>query len=281
MNLFYPLFYGPSAENMGRIYQLMSEQGQFWKESWETRASNARTPIWGDWDRINHPPQPAEDQTLPLPPAPSPHVLALDYDWSSISSRRLQLAGRFLAANDELLDLLHRNLEQVEFNRYNLELYTAIAQLYRQNLNMILDLGRIETALQEAEAAAGKADPKNAVAALDRALDIAENIRQQRNQVFREAVDAWYKSWLPRVPEANGRKYLDRVDDVKDHLPVRTVDMTYLIYRELLYPLGGWGANVIGVRDDYAREHGLPVRGGRFDWKDLSAIVSSPRAGGQ
>jgi hypothetical protein len=28
-----------------------SEQGQFWKESWETAASNARTPIWGDWDR--------------------------------------------------------------------------------------------------------------------------------------------------------------------------------------------------------------------------------------
>src|SRR5690348_7713863 len=137
MNLFYRLFYGPSVSNMGRIYQLMSEQGQFWKESWETVASNARTPIWGDWDRINHPPQPAEDQTLPLPPLPAPIVLTPNYDWVGLSHRRLQLAGHFLAENDELLDLLHQNLQQVEFNHYNLELYVAIAQLYRQNLAML------------------------------------------------------------------------------------------------------------------------------------------------
>jgi hexosaminidase len=231
MNLFYPLFYGPSATNMGRVYQLMSEQGQFWKESWESAASNARTPIWGDWDRINHPPQPAEDQTLPLPPVPSPQVLALNYDWVAMSQRRLQLAGRFLADNDELLDLLHRNLQQAEFNRYNLELYIGIAQLYRQNLNMLLDLGRANTALQAAQAAAAKPDPKRAVAALDRALDMAENIRQQRNQAFGDAVATWHKSWYPRVPEANGRKFLDQVDDVKDHLPVHTADMSMANYR--------------------------------------------------
>jgi hypothetical protein len=32
----------------------------------------------------------------------------------------LQLAGRFLAENDELLDLLHQNLRLVQFNHYNL-----------------------------------------------------------------------------------------------------------------------------------------------------------------
>ncbi len=279
MNLFYPLFYGPSATKMGRVYQLMSEQGQFWKESWESAASNARTPIWGDWDRINHPPQPAEDQTLPLPPVPSPEVLTLNYDWASMSHRRLQMAGRFLADNDELLDLLHQNLQQVEFNRYNLELYIGIAQLYRQNLNMLLDLGRANTAMQAAQAAAAKSDPKRAVAALDRTLDIAENIRQQRNEAFRDAVATWYKSWYPRVPEVNGRKFLDRVDDVKDHLPVRTVDMTYLIYRQLLYPLGDWAAKVGSARDEYARAHDLPLRNRQLDWKDLSTFVTAPRAG--
>src|SRR3989454_10518541 len=44
---FYKLFYGPSAVDMGRLYQLMSEQAQSWKESWDTAASGARTPIWG------------------------------------------------------------------------------------------------------------------------------------------------------------------------------------------------------------------------------------------
>jgi hexosaminidase len=279
MNLFYPLFYGPGATRMGRVYQLMSEQGQFWKESWETAPSDVRTPIWGDWDRINHPPQPAEDQTLPLPPVPSPGVLALNYDWSSMSQRRLQLAGRFLADNDELLDLLHQNLQQVEFNRYNLELYIGIAHLYRQNIEMLLDLARINTALQAAQAAAAKADAKRAVAALDRALDTAGNIRQQRNQAFADAVATWYKSWRPRVAEANGRRFVDKVDDVKDHFPVRTADMTYLIYRQLLYPLGDWAAKVEAARNQYAGAHDLPLRSRPWDWKDTAALMNTPRAG--
>jgi len=278
MNLFYPLFYGASVSNMGRVYQLMSEQGQFWKESWETVASDARTPIWGDWDRINNPPQPAEDQTLPLPPAPDAGVLSLKYDWASLSHRRLQLAGRFLADNDELLDLLHRNLQQVEYNRYNLELYIGIAQLFRQNIDMLLDLERINSALQAAQTAAAKSDGKRAVAALDRALDIAENIRQERNQAYSDAVATWYKSWYPRVAEANGRKFVDKVDDVKDHFPVRTVDMTYLIYRQLLYPLGEWAAKVQGVRDRYAAARDLPAKPRQWEWKDTTATVKAPRA---
>jgi hypothetical protein len=260
MGLFYRLFYGPSATNMGRIYQLMSEQGQFWKESWDTAASNARTPIWGDSDRINHPPQPAEDQMLPLPPVPAPVVLTSNYDWAALSRHRLELAGRFLADNDELLDLLHQNLQQVEFNHYNLELYTVIAQLYRQNLDMLLDLGRINTALQAAQTAAAKVDAKRALEALDHAMDIAENIREERNQAYADAVNVWYRSWYPRVAEGNGRKFLDKVDDVKDHLPVRTADMSYLIYRQLLYPFDDWAAKVQTVRNEFAQAHNLPAR---------------------
>ena len=279
MSSFYRLFYGPGAGNMGRVYQLMSEQGQFWKESWDTAASTARTPIWGDWDRINHPPQPAEDQSLPLPATPAPVVLTPDYDWAVLSRRRLQLAGRFLAENDELLDLLHQNLQQVEFNHYNLEIYIAVAQLYRQNIEMLLDLGRIDAALHAAQTAAAKVDAKRAVEALDRALDIADNIRQQRNQAFADAVSVWYRSWYPRVAEANGRKFLDKVDDVKDHFPVRTVDMSYLIYRELLYPLGDWAAKVQAVRNQFAEAHGQPTRSRQWEWKDTSLSVTMPRAG--
>ena len=278
MGLFYPLFYGASERGMGRVYQLMSEQGQFFKESWETVASDARTPIWGDWDRINNPPQPAEDQTLPLPPVPSAGALTVSYDWAALSQRRLQLAGRFLADNDELLDLLHANLDKVEFNHYNLELYIAIARLYRQNIDMLLDLARVGSALQAAQTAAAKPDGKRAVAALDRALDIAENIRQERNQVYNDAVATWHKSWYPRVGEANGRKFLDKVDDVKDHLPVRTVDMTYLIYRQLLYPLGDWAVKLETVRNRYAAAHGLPVQSRLWNWNDLSAMAGTPRA---
>ena len=271
MSSFYRLFYGPGATNMGRLYQLMSEQAQFWKNSWETVASNARTPIVGDWPHtIFNPPRPAEDQTLPLLPVPTPDLLKVGSDWAAQNTRRFRLASIFLPQNDELLDLLHMNLERVQFNRYNLEVYLSIAQLYRQNLEMLQDLERIYTLLKSAQTAAGNAQASDAVAALDQALDTAESIWRDRNKALHDATATWYKSWFPRVAEANGRRYLDQVDDVKDHLPVRTVDMTYLIYRQLLYPLGEWALQVQSIRNQYAAAHQLSARSGAWDWKDTS-----------
>jgi hypothetical protein len=275
MSSFYKLFYGPSATRMGRLYQLMSEQGQFWKESWGTKPSAARTPLWGDWNIIYSTPRPSEDQTLPLLPVPSLPLLTLGYDWSPLNTRRLEMAGRFLADNDEVLDLVHANLEQAEFQHYNLEIYLSIAQLFRQNLLMLRDLDEIGKALETAERQAGLADAESAVASLDHALDLAQSIRDHRNEVFQDAVATWYKSWYPRVPEANGRVYVDKVDDAKDHLPGRTVDMTYLIYRELLYPLGDWAEKTLAARNQYAEANHLARRDFKLDWKNTAKAAAN------
>jgi hypothetical protein len=262
---------------MGRLYQLMSEQARFWEDSWDTGPSSARTPIWGNSYSIFNPPRPAHDQFLPLLPVPSPELLRLGYDWRGSNQKRLKLAGNFLAQSDELLDLLDANTLRVQLNRYNLEVYLSIAGLCRQNLIMLEDLGRISNALQSAEQAAGKADPANAVAALDRALAIAENIREQRNEVLQNATNTWYKAWFPRVSEANGRRYLNVVDDVKDHQPVRTVDMSYLVYRELLYPLGDWAKKIVAIRNQYARNNRLPERKFTLNWHETSSLVTAQR----
>jgi hexosaminidase len=264
---FYQLFYGPRATGMGRLYQLMSEQAQFWQDSWETGPSAARTPIWGESYGILNPPRPAHDQYLPVLPAPSSPLLHLNYDWLPGNTRRLALAGEFLAQNDELQDLIRMNMTRACFNQYNLEVFLSIANLYRQNLVMLEDLGRISAALQAAQAAAAHSEADKAVDSLDQALNIAESIRQYRNQVLRDGTNTWYKSWFPRVPEANGRRYLNVVDDVKDHQPVRTVDMNYLVYRELLYPLDHWAKLVVESRNQYATAHRLPSRVFSLDWK--------------
>jgi hypothetical protein len=274
---FYRLFYGPGTIDMGRLYQLMSVQAQSWEDSWETGPSAARSPILGNSYGIFNPPRPAHDQYLPLLPVPAPALLRLGHDWGLENRKRLELAGTFLAQNDQLVDLLHANLDHIQFNRYNLRVYLSITALYRQNLIMLQDLGRISDALKTAEANAGRGEAEKAVASLDRAINIAENIREQRNRVLQAATDTWYESWFPRVAEANGRKYLDRVDDVKDHQPVRTVDMTYLVYRELLYPLGDWADKVIAARNEYASAHKLPSRNYRLDWNDTSTAVTAAR----
>ncbi len=80
-------------------------------------------------------------------------------------------------------------------------------------------------------------------------------------------MDTWDKSWYPRIEQANGRHFLHEFDDVKDHLPDRTVDMSYLVYREMILPLGEWFDQVQRVRNQYAQAHNLPIRSSKLDWK--------------
>ena len=274
MDTFYPLYYGHRVSRMDRVYQLMSTQAQFWSDSWDTGPSNARKPIWGNSNAIYEKPRPARDQNIPLPPVPGAD-LSYRSDWAQQNAKRLQLASEFLAENDELLGLLHDNLRRADLNSYNLEVFLSIAHLYRHNLEMLQGIARMDGLLRSAADAAGKNQPKQVVNLLDQGLQQAKAVRYSRNRALADAIQTWYKAWFPRVAEANGRRFLHDLDDVKDHLPDRTVDMTYLVYRELLLPFGDWVEQVRSVRNQYAQSHGLPLRNDRFDWKDLNPVFGS------
>jgi hypothetical protein len=51
---------------------------------------------------------------------------------------------------------------------------------------------------------------------------------------------------------------------VKDHAPDRTVDVSYLVYRELLLPFGEWAPAVRSTRIRYTAARGLPKEKGEF-----------------
>ncbi|MGH9848993.1 MAG: glycoside hydrolase family 20 zincin-like fold domain-containing protein [Blastocatellia bacterium] len=266
---FYRPFYGPGARSMDRLYQLMSYQAQFWSDSWDRADTTARKPIFGSSRRIFVPRQAAKDFTIELPETPAPNDLAYSYPWSWANRKRLELASQFRRENEELLGLLDENLGRVEVNRYNLEVYVSIARLYRQNLDLLASLGRMDTRLSAAYAASRNGKAREALSAVDQALDEAREIRKQRNTVLRFAEQCWYKSWQPRVLEANGRRFFHQLDDVKDHEPDRTVDLSYLVYRQLLLPFDDWYESVQRARNSYASRHGLPARRNSLDWKNL------------
>ena len=269
--VFYKLFYGDGAVNMNRVYQLMSEQAQFWSDSWEQHNSS-RIGLFGNSDGIFNPRRPERDPTIALPPAPGPDLKTTATNWGHENARRLQLAADSLSDNDELLGLLEENLRTVQFNRFNLEVYISIAQIYRQNLQMLLDIGRMDSLLQSAQKAAAENKPKEALESLDNALGTAQSIKLQRNIVLQDAISTWGKSWWPRVAEANGRRYLHQLDDVKDHVPDRTVDMSYLVYRELLLPFGEWVSAIGDARNQYAVAHQLPENNVAFEWLDQETV---------
>ena len=128
------------------------------------------------------------------------------------------------------------------------------------------DLGRIDALLKSGQTTL--LQNKQRCSAID-VPQLAAEIRQQRNRTFQDTVATWYTSWFPRVSEANGRRFLHEMDDVKDHVPDRTVDMSYLVYRQLLLPFGQWAGEVLSSRNEYAKVNGLATRTGGLDWKDL------------
>jgi hypothetical protein len=164
--------------------------------------------------------------------------------------------------------LLDRNLGAVQLHAYNLEVFHSIAQLYRQNLEMLQDLGAISASLHAAETAAAKLDYSAATSDLDHALQLAYVIRAQRNRALQSATTTWYKSWHPRVPEANGRRYLLVLNSVQDYRVDRTLGLNYLIQREFLLPFDDWFRQVQQVRNRYAIAHQLPETRLEFDWQD-------------
>jgi hexosaminidase len=125
-----------------------------------------------------------------------------------IDARRLEVSAEAARENVELLRLLDANLRRPVRNRYSLEVFHTIAMLCRHNWRLIETLAH------------PRAGSDAAIAA-------------DRERTLRDLTAVWEKTWCPRVAEANGRHFLHEVDDVKDHLPDRTVDMTYLVEREL------------------------------------------------
>jgi hexosaminidase len=266
---FYRLFYGPSAQKMDRVYELMSQQAQSWSDTWETIHSNWRKPIWGNSAEIFHPGHPARDQSIPLPPAPSGQTLAAGAGWDRDNARRMQIVAQSLADNDHLLDLLNRNSRQVQFNRYNLQVFISIARLCRQNLFMLQEIARINQLIATAHQQATQGNAREAVAALDQSLGLVRRMIRERNVVLKAVTDTWYQTWLPRVAEANGRTFLHELDDVKDHLPDRTIGMEYLVYRELHLPIGEWIEKLQSTRNAFASANHLPLSNDLPAWNRL------------
>src|SRR4030095_8259204 len=134
----------------GEVYQRLSSQAEFWNTSWEWENSRHRSPIIGSSAGIFHSPKPAKDQSLPALPVPSATNLSVNLDWIRQNQERLQAAEKLLLENDALMLLLQENLDRVDDKLDNLLVLRSVAQLCRQNLNMLLDLRRIVDGLNRA-----------------------------------------------------------------------------------------------------------------------------------
>jgi hypothetical protein len=79
----------------------------------------------------------------------------------------------------------------------------------------------------------------------------------------------WYDTAPPPRP-GNRLRLLIPNDSISLHgdAPYRTADMSYLVYRELLLPLGKWYDQVETARNQYAKRYVLAARTDTLDWEN-------------
>ncbi|KQS27831.1 glycoside hydrolase [Dyadobacter sp. Leaf189] len=256
-------FYGPQQKDVDSIYHVLSEQAEFHTNSWDWIPSKWRPQIKGNSDSLFL--QDERDQTLPLLPVPAAGTLAVADTAYPVNAKRLATAKAMLPRNAYARQLLQQNKSLAKNQLYNLEVLESVAAICGQNLRMLVALNKVTDLLKEA--ATAKPNPKMAVQKLDAAMNMVSKMKEQRDSTFALIEKTWFKEWQPLVEEANGRKFLHQVDDIKDHQPVRTTDLSYLIYRELHYPLDQWWNDVKKVRNEYAQQHQLPLMNKDLDWQ--------------
>ena len=259
---FFKSFYGTHDATIDEIYKLMSSQAQFWDDSWDWAPLQLRTPILGNSEGIFDEPRHLKDQTLMPLPIFGADMIKPETDWNKANAQRLKSVEKYLEENTKLISLLRQTLQSNIQQQYNLRVFISIAQLCRQNLQMLLQLQKINSLL-------AYAPNTRSTIIIDAALDVAKQMRNERNEVLHSVESVWYEEWFPRVTEANGRKFLDVVDDVKDHVPIRTVDMSYLVYRQLNYPMDKWWQQLIQARNKIAQDNILPLRNDELHWKSI------------
>lgn len=168
-----------------------------------------------------------------------------------------------LPRNAYALQLIQKNKSLANTQLYNLEVLESVAAICGQNLRRLVSLNMVTDLLQKASSSAAN-NPASAVQQLDSAMEMVAKLKTQRDSTFAFVEGIWFKEWHPLVEKANGRAFLQQVDDIKDHQPVRTIDLSY---RELHYPLDQWWNQVLTVRNNFAKQHKLPLVSKRLDWQ--------------
>jgi hexosaminidase len=197
-------------------------------------------------------------------PVPESGTLAIANKTYPVNAQRFATAQSMLPRNEYARQLLQANKSRAGKQLYNLEVLESVAAICGQNLRMLVTLNQVTDALERASSVG---NPTAALKQLDAAMEMVSKLKTQRDSTLALVTKTWYKEWHPLVEEANGRKFLHQVDDIKDHQPVRTTDLSYLIYRELHYPLDQWWDDVQKVRNDYARQHQLPLTNKQLGWQ--------------
>jgi len=253
-------YYGTQVAGMVELYRALQRQARAWQRSWERVVSRVRGPGYGNSYGKGHGAT-RYDLTLDPPPLPELPDLKLRRRLSEKYGERFREAAARRLENDRLIHALHENLGRADRNHYNLEVFLSLARFIGGHWRLLEAMAAADRALAQAELAAVRNDPAQAVAHLVSAHNTITGARQQNEGVFAKLVAVFEKSRFPKGRSVGGRKFVHVLDDTKDHWADRTPDMGFMMAPERSTGLDDWARDLEKIIRTYAAEHKTPVRG--------------------
>jgi hypothetical protein len=242
---------------MAEIYRWMQRQARSWERTWDRVVSRARRPGYGNSDGKGIGTT-RQDLTLSPPPLPVLPALKFQPGFNERYAKFLAEARERMLENDRLTLALQANFPRVDRNRYNLEVFLALARFMGHHWRLLAGLAEAEKSLEKASATS---DAATAVGHLVAAHNAVASLRKEGESVFRELTVVFEKSRYPKGRAVGGRRFVHVLDDTKDHWADRTPDLGFMMAPERSIGLDRWTADLARVIDAYAKAKNVPVKG--------------------
>ena len=231
---FYKNYYGPSATNMSELYYLLNEGAYYY--SWTMERN-----VW------HH----GEIGKTRLPDLPRNDNIEYNPFWNTQFKEKVAESNEQLAKMDKALQIIEDNKKAGVRNGYDFELYRLVAELIKHTCQTYLDLSELEYTITQAHRLTFL-DKKETYNQLAKAKNIVETIIQRREKVYKNTVEVWEQTRLPKGMSTSDKKYFHQQDRAR-HFANRTADMSYLIYDEQLLNMEGYVKKLDEFMDYYLK----------------------------
>ncbi len=257
---FMSFYYGPRVTGMTEIYRQMQRQARAWERTWDRVVSRVRGPGYGNsyGKGIG---TTRRDLALPAPPLPKMPALAVEPVIREKYATYLAEARARMLENEQLIEALQANFRRADRNRYNLEVFLALAKFMGHHWRLLTDMLEAEQSLLNAAESAGKNKPEEAVGHLVAAHNRIERTRKAGEEAFAALTAVYEKSRYPKGRTVGGRKFYHVLDDTKDHWADRTPDASFMMIPERSIGLDRWAKDLARMVQEYARTNNVPVKG--------------------
>jgi hypothetical protein len=221
-------FFGPNTVGLIQAFHNLSGRVEFWNTALMER---------GMKNRRGH-------RLITLPQIDN---VPEEGSWTKHFKAIVEKAETEKAKCNDALDTLNMNMDRVEDNVYNLEVFASMGCLMSEHCDFVMSIGEIAKHCDEAIKAVKEGKNEEVIAGLEKMADIADSAWYKYTECYEEVEDIWEVARYPK----GGEGYI--LNTQTNYLAGWIADLSYLILAEKRLDIPEYAGRLRGLADHYRR----------------------------